>query len=284
MSLEKKERLLDLLSDRAVFGLDENEIAELAALEREFPDFADDSLDLTAAAIGMIGVEENAAMPEHLQAKIAADAAKWFEGQRKQVVAPTASVAEPVEELQKTFEFEPRKSSWNWLGWAVAGFACVALAVNVYLTRIPGKDIATTTPTPTVAKEPSAAEQRDKLIASAPDIVRINWGDIDPKKPKNIEGDVVWSNSLQKGYLRFRNIPVNDKTKETYQLWIFDEKQKHPVDGGVFDADQAGEIVIPIDAKIKVQKPTLFAVTAEKPGGVVVSDREVVMAVAKVSA
>jgi anti-sigma-K factor RskA len=84
--------------------------------------------------------------------------------------------------------------------------------------------------------------------------------------------------------VRFRNLPVNDKTKETYQLWIFDENQKQPIDGGVFDANEAGEIIIPIDAKLKVQKPKMFAVTAEKPGGVVVSPLEKVMAVAKISA
>jgi hypothetical protein len=54
------------------------------------------------------------------------------------------------------------------------------------------------------------------------------------------------------------------------------------VDGGVFDVPQNGEVIIPIDAKIKVQKPTLFAVTAEKPGGVVVSKQEKVLAIAKV--
>ena len=98
-----------------------------------------------------------------------------------------------------------------------------------------------------------------------------------------MKGDVVWSNSAQKGFVRFSNLPVNDKTKEQYQVWIFDENQKHPVDGGVFDANEAGEIIIPIDPKIKVQKPKMFAVTAEKPGGVVVSPLEKVMAVAKVS-
>ena len=49
-------------------------------------------------------------------------------------------------------------------------------------------------------------------------------------------------------------------------------------------APLTSEIVIPIDAKIKVQKPKMFAVTAEKPGGVVVSPLEKVMAVAKVAA
>ena len=96
------------------------------------------------------------------------------------------------------------------------------------------------------------------LYLQTNDAVLSSWSDFDPKKPRNVEGDIVWSNSAQKGYLRFRNLPVNDKSKETYQLWIFDETQKNPISGGVFDANQAGEIIIPIDAAIKVEKPTMF--------------------------
>jgi hypothetical protein len=43
-----------------------------------------------------------------------------------------------------------------------------------------------------------------------------------------------------------------------------------------------GEVVIPINAKLQVRKPKMFAVTAEKPGGVVVSKQGKVMAIAKV--
>ena len=49
--------------------------------------------------------------------------------------------------------------------------------------------------------------------------------------------------------------------------------EPHPVDGGVFDVTRNGEVIIPIDAKIAVSNPTAFAITVEKPGGVVVSDR-----------
>jgi hypothetical protein len=43
-----------------------------------------------------------------------------------------------------------------------------------------------------------------------------------------------------------------------------------------------GEVVIPINARLKAKSPHLFAVTIEKPGGVVVSKREKIAAVAKV--
>ena len=62
-----------------------------------------------------------------------------------------------------------------------------------------------------------------------------------------------------------------------YQLWIFDARrdERYPVDGGVFDAAaDTAEVIVPIDAKIEVGTPVLFAVTVEKPGGVAVSNRK----------
>jgi anti-sigma-K factor RskA len=62
---------------------------------------------------------------------------------------------------------------------------------------------------------------------------------------------------------------------EQYQLWIFDtdKGQDVPVDGGVFDIDFAGKVVIPIRAHIPVEKAVQFAITIEKPGGVMKSER-----------
>jgi DNA/RNA-binding domain of Phe-tRNA-synthetase-like protein len=63
-----------------------------------------------------------------------------------------------------------------------------------------------------------------------------------------------------------------------YQLWIFDKGRgaystKTAVDGGVFDVDTAtGDVIVPIDAKLEIFEPTLFAVTTEPPGGVVVHE------------
>lgn len=286
--LEKQERLLDLLTLRETVGLSKEEERELEQLFKQFPDWADDdSIALTTAAINLSAIDTREEMPAHLRSKILADAENFF--------------GKTEEAKGKVLEFEPRQSKeretevevgagflgrlfdTNWLGWAVAAAACIALAFNIWLAK-PAKELVyvpAATPTPT----PALPQQLEQLVASAPDLVKGSWTDLDPKKPQNVQGDVVWSNSTQKGFIRFKNLPVNDKTKETYQLWIFDESQnaKTPVDGGVFDVDASGDVIIPIDAKIKVQKPVMFAVTAEKPGGVVVSGLEKVMAVAKVS-
>ncbi len=286
MSGQNKEKMLELLSDKAIFGLSEAELSELAEFEKEFPELNDDSFELAAASIGMFNLNTNEQMPAHLREKIAANAEQFFVSRS----AETSAVAEPQtekEEYQKTFAFTPKRSIWNWLGWLTAAAACVVLAVNIYTTR---SELARSTqrigeleaqiPKPT--PKPNAAQEFEQFLAANRDVVRSEWGDFDPKKPMNVKGEIVWSNAAQKGYIHFTSIPANDRTKEQYQLWIFDKTQKHPVDGGVFDAAQAGEIIIPIDAKIKVQQPFQFAVTAEKPGGVVVSPLEKVMAVAKV--
>ena len=284
MKESEKENMFDLLILKVTGGLSEEELKQLKEFEEVFPELKNDfSFEMTAAAISMIDVNTDEQMPAHLQAKVLADAETFFGSPESKTLKDSAGERE--EEFQKTFTLDkPKNSIWQSLGWLVAAAACVVLAVNLWTTNRQQTDLVQNppqqqiTPTPT----PALAEQRDQFLASAGDIIKSSWTDFDPKKPRNVEGDVVWSNSAQKGYLRFKNLPVNEKSKETYQLWIFDESQKNPVSGGVFDANEAGEIIIPINAAIKVGKPTMFGITAEKPGGVMVSELGKVMAVAKV--
>lgn len=292
--MSEQEKMLELLSDQAVFGLTDKELEELAELEKLYPEWSAEaeSLALSAAAVGLVNLDASEPLPAHLQARVLASADEFFAAREKTATAvEPALTAAPArdEDLQPTFGFEPKRagSLMQWLGWAVAGAACVALAISLWMPR--GNPQVAGNPTPTPTATPRAltpAEEREALLASAKDVMRSDWSDYpDPKRPKfNVEGDVVWSNSAQKGFIRFRNLPVNDRTKEQYQLWIFDKAQKNPIAGGVFDVDRNGEVVIPIDAAINVQEPTMFGVTAEKPGGVMVSGLEKVLAVAKVSA
>lgn len=287
MSERSKERMLDLLTDQVLFGLSSEELAELKELENLYPELkGDSSLELTASAIGLNNLESIEPLPAHLRSKILADADNFFKTeenpeenstnvlsfQPKTREAAPVDVTEP-EVLAKVIEFKTQSPTVKWLGWAVAAAACVVLALNVWFTRIQ-------TPDP-----PDAAEQRAQLLKET-DIIKADWAEPDPNKKTGITGDVVWSNKDQKGYLRLKGLPKNDTSRESYQLWIFDANQsdKTPIDGGVFDVGETGEVIIPIDAKIKVQKPQMFAVTAEKPGGVVVSDRGKLMTIAKVPA
>lgn len=116
---------------------------------------------------------------------------------------------------------------------------------------------------------------RADLLASAKDVIQVNWKEGKTPLQGAVSGDVVWSSSYQKGFMRLVGLPINDPLREQYQLWIIDPlRDDEPVDGGVFDISQAGEVIVPIQAKLHVTKPAAFAITIEKPGGVVVSKQE----------
>ena len=151
--------------------------------------------------------------------------------------------------------------------------ASVALALSIWL---PGKNV----------RSLSALQQRDALIASAPDLVRSNWESTAIEKTTGIGlGGVVWSSDSQQGFMTIQGLPVNDPKMEQYQLWIIDpSRDKNPIDGGVFNIETKGESIVPIQAKLRVGKPTLFAITVEKPGGVVVSDQSKMPLLAKIAA
>ncbi len=83
--------------------------------------------------------------------------------------------------------------------------------------------------------------------------------------------------------MRFVGLQANAQETYAYQLWIFDEArdERFPVDGGVFDVPPgSAEVIVPIAPTLDVSRPVLFAVTVERPGGVMVSSRERIALVA----
>ncbi len=263
-----EERLFDLLVQQAVEGLNANELNELRELENAFPMWKDDnSFELATTAFSLTNLDTSENLPLHLQNKILVESEKQF-------------VSEPHEELQKTFAFEPKRSNWSWLGWAFAAVASIALAFNWSTQNV-------NAPPQTQQTEALNANQlRQKLLDTDKNTIQINWAKGNVKDLPEVSGDIVWSDAKQSGFMRFKGLPINDKTKECYQLWIFDETQdeKTPIDGGIFDVNSDGEVIVPITAKLNVRKPKLFAVTVEKTGGVVVSKREKIPVLAKLSA
>lgn len=263
MNENNKERLTELLADRATQGLTAEELAELKLLQEQQGEWEDESFDIAAAALSLTRIKFDEPLPVHLRSRLVADADKFF-----------ASSQTTKKQTARVIQFPIRKNFTQWAGWAVAAAACVILAVVFFANR-------PTTVSP--KRELTLAEQREQLIAKA-NIIQTSWKGTTQPEAKDVVGDVVWNNAEQKGYMRFRGLPANDVNKETYQLWIFDANQdeKYPVDGGVFNVKENGEIIVPIDAKITVTKPTLFAITIEKPGGVVVSKRDRLVLIAQV--
>ncbi len=155
-----------------------------------------------------------------------------------------------------------------WLGWAVA--ACLLVFFN-----LPSSDTPLPSPELTVA-------QKLEVLRDIPDTQRLDFSPASDPYSK-ISGEVVWNDERQEGYMSLANLPVNDPTKNQYQLWIVDPKRDEiPVDGGVFDIPTDSEsTIIPIRNALQVSKPAAFVITLEQPGGVVKSKQEVVVALAK---
>jgi hypothetical protein len=156
-----------------------------------------------------------------------------------------------------------------WAGW-IAAAASVVFAVASWRGAHPSR--------------PSAANARARMMSAAGTLQAAFTASADPAA-KGASGDVVWSPGERSGFLRLRGLSANDRSAWQYQLWIFDPERddRFPVDGGVFDVDAtSGDVLIPIHAKLGVERPSQFVVTVEKAGGVVVSRRERVVLAAKI--
>ena len=274
------ERLLDLLCEKAVRGLSEAEERELAALSPGTDSEAEvQSLELAAAAI-LLAETNIEPMPAHLEAKILAGAGRHF---------PAPEVQNESEQQARTVQWaRPKRSFLDWFGWPVAAAACAALVFFIFYNQQRVNSLQAQLqelqrPTPAPA-EPTMADKRDQLIREASDIIRASWTKGNVKESEAVTGEVVWSDEKQMGYMTFRGLPPNDPNREAYQLWIFEQAslEAHPKDGGVFNVAETGEVIIPIEAKLKTVDPMAFAITVEKPGGVVVSSREKIAALAPV--
>lgn len=263
-------RLEELLADQALWGLDEAEQFELQARLAEDQTTSEEWGDAAAlAAFGLVD-QRRTQPPERLRERIEVDAVAFALRQRRLSVEDVASAIE--ETRRETHpEREARPARTPAARWFSHGFAAAAflLALGILWWR-------------TLDRPPSAASVRSAMLGETGRVLL----PIEPGPSKlsgSPAGDVVWSDARQRGYLRLRGLPVNDRTKRQYQLWIFDRERsdKKPVDGGVFDiASATSEVLVPIDAKLRVFDAFAFAITVERPGGVAVSDRDHIVATA----
>lgn len=244
-----RRRYLELLAANATEGLAAEDAEELARLRQQFPDDDPEELERAAALVEQALAEgAGEPLPAWLADRIARQAAVHFAG-GPQVTPPVVKAAPPRRGWRPEYV-------WGGVGWVLAAALLAALLL----------------PRPAVSR-PTPEQRRAALLAEAADVVRRDWAPPQDAAFAGVTGDVVWSDARQEGYLRLRGMPANDPKAKQYQLWIVDPRRdKHPVDGGVFDIPAAGgEVVVPIQSKLAVRRPDLFAITLERPGGVVVS-------------
>jgi hypothetical protein len=274
MSTDKKDRMMNLLADRATQGLSQEELSELNELLQKHPQWDNPYFDLTAAAVNLTDLEIDEPLPDELRQKIMANAFQYVNStEQEQGVSKPQGINQENAGKGTVVEFPQKSTRWQMMGWYVAA-ACLILAVLGWWPRLTQKPEST-----------NLLELREKLLAESTDVIKTDWKPTNYQGADRISGDVIWSNARQQGFMRLTGMPVIDPKVGEYQLWIFDTNQdeKFPIDGGVFEVNQqTGEVIVRINAKLKVSQPTLFAVTIEKPGGVVVSKRDPIVAVAKV--
>jgi len=258
------ERCVDLLIQQATSGLGGAESAELETLLARYPGADRRAFERAAASLSLAARGAAAEpLPPALRARLLEQGsavvgrstlAGLDAARRRHSAARPAPVA--------------RAAAFGW--WAAA--AALLIAVAGWYPRLSGPPAA-----------PTLAQLRARLD-STPGVIR--WQFVPSGDPggAGASGEVVFDPASQHGYLRFVGLRPNDPRQSEYQLWIFDGERddRYPVDGGVFDVAAAtAEVIVPITARVSVGKPALFAVTVERPGGVVVSAREHIVVLAK---
>lgn len=220
----------------------------------------DEMLEYTAAELtAALHARETAPLPAALAARI--------------VSAGQASM-QPVRT-----ESAPRRTT-PWLAWSGWLAAAAVLVVAIGGGRR-GPQPAT------VPAITSITAVRDSLLGGPTTVVRVPWTATADTTARGATGDVVWSQADQRGVMRFTGLAPNDPTTWQYQLWVFDatRDERYPVDGGVFDIPPGRTTVdVPIAVRVPVGRATMFAVTIERAGGVVVSTRERIAVLAKLGA
>lgn len=281
----ERDELLDLLAEKAAGGLDAEGLARLEELLAEAAE-NDDHFELAAAALELAADERWPAeekLPAGVEARLRREGRRFTAGLPPSPLAIVRPPAAAAPEAAKAAGGAPAIARDGWLPWLVAAvffFAALAGWWRVYLLSGSVSSGAVATLPTMPPGQPSPAVARAALLAKA---APVPWTGTEDPAAKGVAGDVLWSPERQEGFLRFEHLPSNDPKVYQYQLWIFDATRddRFPIDGGVFDVPEGGEVVIPIAPRLPVGKATLFAVTIEKPGGTVVSSRERIVLVAK---
>jgi hypothetical protein len=274
--------MVDLLIKQVTDGLSPAEQRALDVLDSAVVSAHLRDFERAAAAIALAGSANAPPLPPDLARRVARQAEQHF-GAVAGADKPIDIAAARSAAAARAPAAGPRSGAYGWL----AAAACLVLAVVAWNRPPPQPPTVQVSPSPAGVPPPAAppapptpAEERAALLAKA-DSLKVTFGATKDPAAHGVSGDVVWDPATQRGFVRLAGLAPNDPSIHQYQLWIFDagRDKRYPVDGGVFDIPaNAAEVVLPIRAALPVLSPKAFAVTIEKPGGVVVSGREHVVA------
>jgi len=301
-------RLAELAVERWLDGLGTPESIEFETLRARHPTFAIDSLEAVAATLRVNLGGSPDLLPDRVRSKLAKEADRYF-GAR---AMPPDGVA--VHDLEPGWTRARARSWFAYGGWLTAA-ASLLLSASLWVMRpasvdAPGAAMplaaskkpeapsapalaaplagantvpAESTPVPRAELADSATDERAQFLTTHTWLLQRSLLPGPDPTGEAVKGDVVWDAQSQTGYLKLRGLRRNDPNVEQYQLWIFDARrdERFPVDGGVFNVSHAsGDEVIRFTARLSVEVPLMFVVTVEHRGGVVVSDRSRIAAIA----
>ncbi len=271
------EAMVDLLIKQVTDGLSPAEQRALDVLDSAVVSAHLRDFERAAAAIALAGSANAPPLPPDLARRVARQAEQHF-GAVAGADKPIDLAAARSAAAARAPAAAPRSQAYGWL----AAAACLVLAVVAWNRPPQQAPTAQLSPPPAAVPPaappapPTPAEERAALLART-DSLKVTFGATKDPAAHGVSGDVVWDPATQRGFMRLVGLAPNDPAMRQYQLWIFDggRDKRYPVDGGVFDIPaNATEVVLPIRAALPVLSPKAFAVTIEKPGGVVVSGRE----------
>lgn len=251
------------LADRALFGEPGDDLPSRLRLV----DHLDEGFDCAAAALDISLFLAEERPPDALRQRVVGTlsrlAAAAAEGR------PVAAAPDPVGAVRPAATAgDAGAGRWGWY----AAVAAIAVAIAAWW---PSTSRSPVTP------DASPALFRQVLLGSPSTTLLECACTKDPLcRREGSCGDIVWNAGRGEGYLRVSGIAPNDPSEFQYQLWIVDSTRdsRYPVDGGVFDVPAGSdEVIVPIRATLPVGDAAVFAVSVERPGGVVVSDRRFVL-------
>lgn len=254
------EHLHALLADRALQGADAAEEAGINCLLQHYPELDAESFDRAAAALDLaLSTGRDEPIPTTLMSRLEVQGAAFaiapLAPNPERIVEPTPAPAAPPGTFASA-------GILAWTGWLVAAVVFLFAVLPSTAGKLTVNQL----------KERGATVAQGKPTKDG--------------KPQ-MAGEFIFDKSTQQGFMKLTGFAMNDPKKNQYQLWIFDEKKftkDTPIDGGVFDINKDGEVLIPIKPNIKVGDPTLFAITVEEPGGVMQSKREKLIFIGPVAA
>ena len=144
---------------------------------------------------------------------------------------------------------------------------CFVVALFFTLTSLSGMAYKKWFLSPSQQKHQSALVIEQQLILNQADVIDTNWlRTLDPLV-KEVEGRLVWSNTMQKGVMEFIGLP-EIAANQRYQLWIYDliGEDAKPIFATEFSKDNKSDFLKSFSSKQTIKSPFKFELMLKTSG------------------